>query len=483
MFQIEHLLLPAEAAFVAGHALALVPELHLGSAHPGLDHASSRHRNRVEVRQHACTPAAAYRRKMDRGQLKTLLRQRQQMLAFQAHPRAHRVAALANDALLVTLAFCQQEGVQFFPTPHLRQRHQVVPPEVPVLPFHSAFLVSLSRRAKLRLETPMRPERNKAFRFLALRSAQNPFHRAREIVVPQFPEHPAKIGERQLMRLQERLLAGMRICPVKRSPAPHAAHAEQVRFLFLAIDLGNRLVPIHLPFLPPPIALRNVNLATRHPHFLLARSHVPPHRRLGKLHRWMLQPQSPPDPVRRVPLLPGRLPVCLQHLLDQRNHRRQLRTLPLRDLPRCRNRIPDRLPYHPPVHTELPRHPLDRSHAVFVLPAHLLEQLHFPLPPVQTGPPFGFNSRNRISGPCLVQGGAKSEYRSGPIQSSELSSVGALAFDWNRSTPHSSPACPCQGRGLWRGLLADRYCPKLLGEARVLRHRSTTCPGSRDAVP
>ena len=87
----------------------------------------------------------------------------------------------------------------------------------------------------------------------------------------------------------------------------------------------------------------------------------------------MLRLQPAPDAMRCVPLLPRRLPVGFQHLLDPRHNRPQLGLVPFRDFARRRNRIADRFPHHPPVHTELPRHPFDRPYAVLILPAHLLE--------------------------------------------------------------------------------------------------------------
>src|SRR5438128_378690 len=83
--------------------------------------------------------------------------------------------------------------------------------------------------------------------------------------------------------------------------------------------------------------------------------------------------QPPPDAMRRVPLFPRRLLVRFQDLLDPRDHRHHLWLLPFRFLPRSWHRTVDRLAYHPPMNPELPRHPLDRPDAVFVLAPNLLE--------------------------------------------------------------------------------------------------------------
>ena len=103
-------LLPAETAIVAGHAPALMPKFHFGGIHFRLHHTAHWRWNRIEVGQHACAATAVHRREVDRGQLESFRRQRQQMLP-----------------------------VQFFPTSDFRQRHQVIPPEISVLPFHPAF--------------------------------------------------------------------------------------------------------------------------------------------------------------------------------------------------------------------------------------------------------------------------------------------------------------------------------------------------------
>ena len=210
--------------------------------------------------------------------------------------------------------------------------------------------------------------------FLPLRPPQNPLHCTAQVVIPHAMEYPAKIGERQLMRLQKRLLAGMRIRPVKGPAARHASHAEQVRFLCLAaIDLDPGLVPVHLAFLPPPITLRNEDVGLSQAQFLLAQPHVTPHRRFPNVDFGVLRLQPAPDPMRGVPLLPWRLPVRFQHLLDKRRNRRQLGLVPLRNLPRRRKRISDCVPHHPPMNTELPRHSFDRPHAVLILSSHLLK--------------------------------------------------------------------------------------------------------------
>ena len=75
-------------------------------------------------------------------------------------------------------------------------------------------------------------------------------HGAAQVVESKCLEYPAKVLECQLVRFQKCLLAGVRIGPVKRSAAPHAAHAEHIYFLLLAVDFGAGFIPVHLAFLP-----------------------------------------------------------------------------------------------------------------------------------------------------------------------------------------------------------------------------------------
>ena len=53
------------------------------------------------------------------------------------------------------------------------------------------------------------------------------------------------------------------------------------------------------------------------------------------------------DPVTRVPLFPWRLPVRLQHSVDELHDRFPPRLLPIRGLPRRGHRITQGLSHHP----------------------------------------------------------------------------------------------------------------------------------------
>jgi hypothetical protein len=221
------------------------------------------------------------------------------------------------------------------------------------------------------------------------------------------------------MRLQKGLLAGVWVGPVKGRAPGHAPHAEQVDLLPFAIHLGPRLVPIHLALLSPPIALRKEYLGPRQTHFLSAHSHLTPHRRLRNVDLGMLAFQPTPDPMRRVRCLRGAFrstfasgrctgspaPASAGPAPEpSAPAERHCRLLP---------------PHHSPVDTEVPGHPLDRPYAVLILSAHLLEEFHLPVPPVQ---PDSFpGSSPETEYPVSVSNRrAKSEDRGAPIQSSEI---------------------------------------------------------------
>ena len=91
--------------------------------------------------------------------------------------------------------------------------------------------------------------------------------------------------------------------------------------------------------------------------------------------------QDPPiDASCRMPLLARRTPVLVQHGIDERCDRTQLRFSPRRVTMRRRHRAGDGLAYHPTMHTELRRHAGDRADAKFMLLTQLLEQFHSGVP-------------------------------------------------------------------------------------------------------
>jgi len=101
-------------------------------------------------------------------------------------------------------------------------------------------------------------------------AAQDLLHGTLQVVIPQDLEHPRKEGKCQLMRFQKRLLGGVRIGPVKRPAAGHAAHAEHVYFAGHPIKLHPAFIPIHLRLTTELIRLRHKNLMTQKAHGRLA---------------------------------------------------------------------------------------------------------------------------------------------------------------------------------------------------------------------
>jgi len=173
-----------------------------------------------------------------------------------------RQRAFLNDAVLVGPTRAQQQPVEVVPTGHLGDRDEVIPAEITHLPFHAPFLMALGRRAERGLELPVRTKRDKARRFLPLVATENLLDRAGQIVVAQPSKYPTKIMKGVLVRVQKGLLGGARIGAMKRGPTGHASHHEHLRHLTLAGQINGRLIPVHLAFNPPVIALRDKDLGT-----------------------------------------------------------------------------------------------------------------------------------------------------------------------------------------------------------------------------
>src|SRR5207245_3412243 len=126
---------------------------------------------------------AIHHRKPGLRQFEAFGGQRQKMLALDPHRLADRVRLPGNPPLFVLLAACAQILVQLTEVLHSRHRYQMVPPEVARFAFHAALLVATRRVTELRLETPVRTERDQPVGLLALMPAQNLLHRAFQVVV------------------------------------------------------------------------------------------------------------------------------------------------------------------------------------------------------------------------------------------------------------------------------------------------------------
>src|SRR5438128_9009556 len=206
VLQIQHLLVAVGTTLVSRPALSLLPNFDIGrqQLHP---RSSARLQRRgVAVRTRLHTTLAIDHRKANLGQLESLRRQRQQMLALDPHGLAHRVRFARDPTLLVGATSCEQKLVQLFQTLHPRNRHQMIAPEVAHFAFHSALLVSSRRIAELRLKAPVRAEGNEPLSLLPLIPAQNLLHRTLQVVVAQPPKHPAEELKRELVCFQKRLL-------------------------------------------------------------------------------------------------------------------------------------------------------------------------------------------------------------------------------------------------------------------------------------
>src|ERR1700738_618763 len=179
------------------------------------------------------------------------------MLSLDEHRRADRLRTPLNHPALVFLRTRGQQQVQFLQIPNLRHWHQMIPPKLPAFAFHAAFLMSLARRAELRLEPPVRTESNEPCSLLPLMSPQDFLSRTLQVVVTQYAEHPAKISECQLVRFQECLLVGMWIGPMKCAAARHAAQAKQACLARFTVELRPAFIPIHLPLVTPRVRLRH----------------------------------------------------------------------------------------------------------------------------------------------------------------------------------------------------------------------------------
>ena len=87
-----------------------------------------------------------------------------------------------------------------------------------------------------------------------------------------------------------------------------------------------------------------------------------------------------------MPLLAGRAPILVKHLVDECRDRAQLWLRPRRTATDRRQGTGDRLAHHPPVHAELGRHPGYRADAELMLLTELLEQFHSGFP-IHSEPP------------------------------------------------------------------------------------------------
>src|SRR5664279_2075687 len=201
------------------------------------------------------------------------------MFPFGNHPRANGLRAARDHPVLLLLRSRCQQQVQLLQVLHAWHGHQIVPPELAPFALHASFLVSLAWRTELRCESPVRAKTDEPRSFFPLMAAQDFLHGTLQVVVTQNTEDTAKIGERQLMRFQKRLLIGVRISPMKGATAGHAAQAENVRLAGLAVELDPAFVPIHLRLATELIRLRHKDFMPQQAHSSLPGAHILTNRR------------------------------------------------------------------------------------------------------------------------------------------------------------------------------------------------------------
>ena len=137
-------------------------------------------------------------------------------------------------------------------------------------------------------------------------------------------EDAPEVPERQLVRLQERLLGRVAVGPMERAAAGHAPQAEHLQLHPLAVQVGHRLVPVDLRLAAPRVALRHERLARQPAPAAAFRSRTycrTVDSAIGCPGRSCPEPHV--DPPRRVPLLPRRPPIGLQDRVDEPDHRLQ----------------------------------------------------------------------------------------------------------------------------------------------------------------
>ncbi len=152
---------------------------------------------------------------------------------------------------------------------------------------------------------------------------------------------------------KQSLLRGVRISPMEGIARTHAAHREERQLHNFAAQLGHALEPVHLSFLAQLVTLRYGNSPPTEPHLPLPHLYMAPHRGFPDGIIWMLVPQPYSNPMGRMPLLARCFYIQGKHLIDVFLGRTKPGRFPNCRFSIVRNRVPDRLPHHPPVHTML----------------------------------------------------------------------------------------------------------------------------------
>src|SRR5205823_11665693 len=119
MLQIKDLLLSPIAPFMSCHALPFVPNLYRTGFDGRLHFPAGGHWRGIEVRPYPHATRTVHCGKAHLGQVKTLGRERQQMLLLSLHRRSDVLLPPANRPLLVRLTPRQQLPVELLQIPAL----------------------------------------------------------------------------------------------------------------------------------------------------------------------------------------------------------------------------------------------------------------------------------------------------------------------------------------------------------------------------
>src|SRR5262249_13782625 len=165
MFQFQDLLLAAVTPLVSGYPPSLMPNLDAAGVHFCLNLSPHVQRRRVSVRAHTDTSHPVHHWKTHFSQVKPLLRQRQKVFAFREHGGADQHRFSHDLPLLILLTASQQLLIELIEVTRARNRNPVIPSKISGFPFYAAFLVALTRSAKLARITPVRTECYKPGRF------------------------------------------------------------------------------------------------------------------------------------------------------------------------------------------------------------------------------------------------------------------------------------------------------------------------------
>ena len=351
MLQIKDLLLSPIAPFMSCHALPFVPNLYRIGFDGRLHFPAGGHWRGIEVRPYPHATRTVHCGKAHLGQVKTLGRERQQMLLLSLHRRSDVLLPPANRPLLVRLTPRQQLPVELLQIPRLWHRYPVIAPEISHLAFDPSFLLRRRRRTEFGREPPVGAKGNETCCLFPLMSPQDFLHRLRQVVIADARENSAKILEGQLVGFEKGLLRRAWVGPMKRPSTRHTAQREDVQLLPVSAQIGIGLVEIRLRFAAPLIALRHEGLAADQTERFLLLPHITTYCRFGYFAARLFHSNPLVDPMCRMSLLAGCSGVAFQNRVDKGNHTAQLRSLPLRFLPSGRHRTGQSFSHHAPMHS------------------------------------------------------------------------------------------------------------------------------------